>query len=98
MCSKSHLEYYKRHRIILDSLKTILSILKETIFFLQILVDTFYDNHKTCKEIKGLFALAEVDEPPQENPLKELPLTDLEHKEFLTSIVSPGNIFSIYSL
>ena len=69
-------------------------ILQETIFFLQIPVDIFYDDHKTSQEIKGLFAQAEThDLPmPKENSLKELPLTDLEHEDFITSIVSPGNI------
>ena len=77
----------------LDSLKTIPLILKETIFFLQSPVDTFYDQHKTHHEMEGLFTLAEAHDLAEENSLKELPLTNLEHEELITSIVSPGNMF-----
>ena len=70
-------------------MKTIPLILQEAIVFLQIPVDVFYDDHKTSKIIKGVFAQVEANDPPEENPLKELPLIDLEHEDFITSIASP---------
>ena len=50
--------YYKRHRLILDALTTILHLLQETTYFLQITPDIAYSNYQDSsiiQEIKYLF-------------------------------------------
>ena len=52
--------YYKRHRLIVDALMTILHILKETIYFLQITPDQAYTNYQeslTLQEVHYLFQM-----------------------------------------
>ena len=77
--------YYKRHRIILDALKTIPHILRETIHSPQIPSEIFYDDHNTATAIRQLFAQLDEEEP-EDQLIKEFPLIDLEPADFLHSL------------
>ena len=75
--------YYKRHRLILDTLTTILHILRETIYFLQITPDIAYSNYQDSSIIQEIQYLFQDDREIETTKLtlSQLPFTDIDDIE-----------------